>query len=173
MKDDNELLDIVDENDLVVGKTTRSKIYKQGLQNHRVINAFLQNSKGQIWVNRRSKNVSMFPGGLDLSVGGHVKSGESYEQALKREVKEELNIDLNEVRYCLLDYLSPYRDGVSAFTKLYMIESDQNPKINRHEFADGYWITPEILFEQIKAGMPAKSDLPKLLEIYCSHQNWK
>jgi isopentenyldiphosphate isomerase len=170
MKDDNELLDIVDENDMVIGTATRLQIYKQGISNYRVINAFLQNSKGQIWINRRSKKVRIFPGGLDISVGGHVKSGETYEQALKREVKEELSIDLHDGEYCFLQHLSPYQDGVSAFTKLYKIKTNQSPKIDHHEFVDGYWVTPEQLLEEIEAGVPAKSDLPKLLKVYCRYQ---
>lgn len=168
MNDEDEVLDIVDENDIVVGKKTRTEIYNLGLRNFRVVNAFLVNSKGEVWILRRSPNEDMFPRGLDLSVGGHVSSGESYEEALKREAKEELDIDVDKTKCSLIAYLSPYTDGASAFTKLYSLESDVTPVINPDEFIDGFWIYPDVLIEKVKGGEPSKGDLLKMLQLYCS-----
>lgn len=47
------------------------------------------NSQGQFWIPRRTFDKKIFPGGLDFSVGGHVKSGESDETAFRREAVEE------------------------------------------------------------------------------------
>ena len=103
----DEFLDLVDENDNVVGKERRSEVYSKHLSNFRVVNAFIVNSKKEIWLPRRTADKIIFPLCLDMSVGGHVESGESYEDALKREAKEELNIDTDKAIVRLLGHLTP------------------------------------------------------------------
>jgi isopentenyldiphosphate isomerase len=82
----DELLDIVDQNDKVIGRKLRSEIYENKMSNFRVVNAFLINDNGQLWIPRRSANKRIFPSCLDTSMGGHVSSGETYEDAFKREL---------------------------------------------------------------------------------------
>jgi len=65
----DEYLDLVDENDNVIGKKKRSEVYAKNLSNFRVVNAFVINSKGEIWIPRRAKNKRMFPLCLDMSMG--------------------------------------------------------------------------------------------------------
>lgn len=92
----DEFLDLVDESDNVIGKKKRSEVYSENLSNFRVINAFVVNSTGKILMPRRSTNKKQYPLSLDMSIAGHVESGESYESALFREAREELNIDVNQ-----------------------------------------------------------------------------
>jgi len=163
MKIIDEILDIVNEEDIVIGQKQRSEIYQQGAVNFRVVNAFLINSRGEIWIPRRSSHKKIFPLCLDVSMGGHVETGETYEDAFQRELKEELNLELKDVNYQLMGYLTPYKHHVSAFMKVYEIPTDITPDYNRDDFIDSYWLKPQILFEQIQNGEPAKSDLPKLI----------
>jgi isopentenyl-diphosphate delta-isomerase len=81
----DEILDLVDENDIVVASRPRSEIYAENLHNFRVINAFLVNGNGEIWTPRRTAHKRIFPLALDMSVGGHVESGETYDEAFARE----------------------------------------------------------------------------------------
>ena len=106
----DEYLDLVDENDNVVGKKKRSEVYAENLSNFRVVNAFVVNSKGEIWIPRRAENKRIFPLCLDMSMGGHVESGETYEKMLKRETQEELNIDTDKAQVRLLGHLSPQKE---------------------------------------------------------------
>jgi isopentenyl-diphosphate delta-isomerase len=168
MNDEDEILDVVDENDNVIGRKSRGEIYKLNLKNFRVVNAFFVNPNGKLWVFRRSPHEKLFPLGLDLSIGGHVGSGESYEEALRREAMEELGIDIDKTKCTLVAHLSPYKDGVSAFTKLYKLEADLIPVINYEEFVEGFWISPPKLMEMVVAGEPAKDDLIKMLKVYFS-----
>ena len=71
-----EFLDLVDSNDRVIGVLARSQVQKQHLTNFRVINAFIINTQNQIWIPRRTKDKEHFPRALDVSVGGHVGSGD-------------------------------------------------------------------------------------------------
>lgn len=90
---DSEYLDIVDENDKVIGKDTRKNIYIKGLEhNVRVVNIFIFNSEGKLLLPKRSMNRKIFPGCFDFSCGEHVVSGEDYYGAAKRGLEEELGI---------------------------------------------------------------------------------
>jgi len=87
-----EYLDIVDENDNVVGKDTKDNKFAKELIS-RNIACFVSNDKGQILIVKRSPNKKSFPNRYDLAACGNVKSGETYEEAAKREIKEELGVD--------------------------------------------------------------------------------
>ena len=120
-----EYSDLVDENDNIIGKMPTAQARREGVKNLRVVNAFLMNSKGEIWFPRRAAGKVHFPLCLDMSFAGHVSSGETYEQALKREAMEELNIDMDKYEPRLLGQMGP-KDGVS-FMKVYEIKTDKTP----------------------------------------------
>ena len=83
------MLDVVDKEDNIIGKATKQEIY-QKLLPHRIVHVLIFNSKGEIALQLRSKNLSFCPHHWSTTVGGHVQSGESYEQAAQREYQEEL-----------------------------------------------------------------------------------
>jgi len=91
---EDELLDLVNEFDQVIGQEYRSNVYKNQLKYTRVVNAFIVNSKGQLWIPRRTAHKELFPSALDVSVGGHVSASENYETAFWREAQEELGLDI-------------------------------------------------------------------------------
>lgn len=161
----DELLDLVDQDDKVIGQKLRSEIYAQGLCNFRVVNAFLINQKGQLWIPRRSANKLIFPLCLDASMGGHVSAGETYDQAFKRELMEELNIDANLINYQQIASLNPYEHNTSAFMRVYLIHTDNSPAYNTSDFIEYLWVKPQELLNLLKAGDKSKDDLPKIVEL--------
>jgi len=158
-------MDLVNEKDKVIGRKKRADIYAEGLSNFRVMNAFLRNSKGELWIPRRTADKAVFPSCLDISAAGHVESGETYEDTFRREVMEELNVDVDAVPHRLLGKVTP-TDGLSAFEWVYEIQSDEAPNYNPRDFTEFFWLTPRGLFERITAGEKVKSDLPKLVEMF-------
>jgi len=88
-----EYFDVVDENDNVIGKASRNECHKKGLM-HRAVHITIINSKGQILLQKRSMNKDLYKGWWIDGAAGHVDSGESYEEAARREIKEELGIDV-------------------------------------------------------------------------------
>ena len=161
----DELLDLVNAKDEVIGNEWRSSIYEQGLYNFRCVNLFLRNSQGQLWIPRRTMNKRIFPGCLDFSMGGHVASGESYEQALVRETREELNINLTADMYQEVAYLNPRDHGVVAFMKIYEMAAEAAPGYNPADFCEYFWLTPKALLDQIAAGDSAKDNLPIIVKL--------
>lgn len=167
----DEILDIVDRSDSVIGQKRRSEVYAAGMANFRVVNAFLINSNGQLWLPRRSAQKRIFPLGLDMSMGGHVESGESYEAAFRRELNEELNLDLDRLCWRQLGKLTPHEDHVSAFMTVYEISSDSTPQFNRDDFIEAFWLMPEEALTRIEQGEFAKDDLPILIRQFYATLN--
>ena len=164
---DDELLDVVNEQDQVIGQTWRSEHRAQpGRYTIRAINAFIQNDKGQLWIPRRTATKNELPLALDMSVSGCVSSGEDYEQAFAREAQEEINLDITHVPYMCMGYLNPYKDGVKYFMKVYRISMNEAPMYNPDDFCEYYWLTPQEVIARLKAGDTSKPGLPILLRIF-------
>ncbi len=162
----DEYLDLVNEKDEVIGKKLRSEVYAEGLSNFRVVNAFLVNSEGKLWLPRRGAHKRIFPLCLDMSMGGHVESGETYDYSFKRELSEELNIDADKTPWKLLGHLTPEKDKVSAYMNVYEIRTDQAPNFNPDDFTEYFWLSPEELLLKISQGEKTKGDLPTLVKIF-------
>jgi isopentenyl-diphosphate Delta-isomerase len=90
----DEMIDILDEkgNETTV-KKMKSEAHQNGLW-HRSVHLWICNDKKEILLQKRSKTKEMFPEVWDVSAAGHVASGESVDDALLREAKEELGISV-------------------------------------------------------------------------------
>lgn len=161
---EDELLDAVDENDVVIGTQWRNDVHANDRHNFRVINVFVINGEGKLWIPRRAPTKRLFPNGLDMSVGGHVEAGEGYEATFRRETMEEIGVDIDTVPWRDLGHLSPYKDNINAFMHVYEITLNTSPNYNPNDFSEYFWLTPAELIERIDAGEYAKSDLPKLVK---------
>ena len=91
-----EKIDVLNELGEFTGKVaTRDECHQKGLW-HRAVYAFIIDKKGNVLLQKRSENKKMWPNMWDVTVGGHVDSNEFGRQALIREVKEELGIDIKD-----------------------------------------------------------------------------
>ncbi|MFA6215486.1 MAG: NUDIX domain-containing protein [Patescibacteria group bacterium] len=84
-----EILDIVDKNDNVINQASKDDAYKKQLC-HRIVHVLIFNNEGKMALQLRSGQVAFCPKHWSTAVGGHVQTGESYEQAALREYQEEL-----------------------------------------------------------------------------------
>lgn len=87
----DEILDIVDEHDRVVGQAPRGEAYARGLR-HRCAFILVRDGSGRIFVHRRTATKLVFPSLYDMFVGGVVGAGETYDEAALREAEEELGV---------------------------------------------------------------------------------
>lgn len=93
MKDnEQERFPIVDEEGTVIGQATRSECHNGSRLLHAVVHLHVFNSQGELYLQKRPEWKDIQPGKWDTAVGGHIDYGESPEEALRREVREELGI---------------------------------------------------------------------------------
>ncbi len=86
-----EWLDVVDENDTIVGRERRGVIHARGLM-HRSAQVLVFNSEKALLLQKRSLSKDEFPGLWDSSAAGHLDPGEGYADCARRELAEELGI---------------------------------------------------------------------------------
>ena len=89
-----EIFDVVDDRDEVVGQAPRSEVHRTGLK-HRAVHVLVFDRAGRIFLQKRSMKKDCFPGAWDSSASGHLDRGESYDACAVREVWEEIGVRLN------------------------------------------------------------------------------
>jgi len=87
-----EIFPIVDEEGTVVGKATRGECHGGTKLLHPVVHLHVFNEQGDVYLQKRPEWKDIQPGKWDTAVGGHLDYGETPEEALHREVREELGI---------------------------------------------------------------------------------
>ena len=84
---------MVDEDGNIVSAATRGECHSGSKLLHPVVHLHVFNSKGELYLQKRPDWKDIQPGKWDTAVGGHVDLGECVEEALRREVREELGIE--------------------------------------------------------------------------------
>lgn len=140
-----ELLEVVDERNLVIGQLSRGEIHRRGLR-HRAAHILIFNEQGELFLQKRSMNKDEFPGVWDSSAAGHVGIGESTDHCILREVQEELGIQLPEPPERLFLLEATPVTGME-FCQVYRAIHNGPFTLNRDEIETGRWFTPAELVD--------------------------
>lgn len=175
-----EKFDVLNELGEFTGEiATRDECHKKGLW-HRAVYAFIIDDKGNILLQKRSANKKLWPNMWDVTVGGHVISGEFGRQALIRETKEELGIEIddNDIKY-LIGSTSINKQGDiinKHYNECYLITKNINIseiKIQKEEVSEVKYFSKDELLKRISDNYDGLTDktgpwnfLEKILERY-------
>jgi isopentenyl-diphosphate Delta-isomerase len=129
---------VVNESDEVIGTMPKSEANKNGTP-HRIAVVYVENSDGEFLVQARTD------GYLDHSATGHVDPGESYEEAAKRELAEELDISGTEL--VRIGHASTagekYPGKISSHVFDIFVCRAKPGNLQVNEVKEVYWASPE------------------------------
>lgn len=132
-----EIFDVVDSADLVIGQAPRSVVHDQNLL-HRAVSIFVLRTDGRLLLQLRSDSKDQYPGCYTSSASGHVDSGEDYETAAVRELREELSLE-SPIRYLAKFPAGP--ETAFEFTVLFELVTDIEPVLDPVEIASAEFLT--------------------------------
>jgi isopentenyldiphosphate isomerase len=136
-----EIFDVVNERDEVIGRRSRSEVHRLGLI-HRAVHLLVFNAQGQIFLQKRSMNKDRQPGLWDSSASGHVDSGEDYDACAVREAREEIGLILAAAPRRLFK-LGPSAETDQEHVWVYRCEAEGPFTLNPQEIERARWFMPE------------------------------
>ena len=135
-----EFFDVINERDEVIDCRPRGEVHRLGLR-HRAVHVLVFNARGAIFLQKRSMKKDRQPGVWDSSASGHVDSGEDYDTAAVRELREEIGLLLAQPLERLFKI-----DACAAtdqeFVWVYRCQSEGPFELNAEEIDSGGWFAP-------------------------------
>jgi isopentenyldiphosphate isomerase len=136
-----EIFDIVNERDEVVGQNTRREVHARGLW-HRAVHVLVFNARGEVFLQKRSMKKDTAAGLWDSSSSGHLDSGEDYDACAVRELREELGLEIKSPPQRLFKIDACAETGWE-FCWVYRCESEGPFVLHPDEIETGNWFAPE------------------------------
>ena len=164
--DSEDLLEVVDERNRVVGVATRGEVHSENLM-HRSAHVFLFDFEGRLFIQKRSESKDRFPLHYDSSAAGHLDAGESYPGCAIRELLEELGIE--GVPLTEAAHFKACEETGWEHTSLYLCRTDDEIRINRDEIAEGGFYTLEETEAMIEKDPPAFTSAFRLIFRWLIH----
>ena len=137
----NELFDVVDAQDRVIGQAPRGEVHAKNLL-HRATHVMVHDADGKLFLQRRSLGKDTFPGCWDSSCSGHLDTGEDYPAAARRELGEEIGWHDASLPLRPLLKLSACAETGHEFIQIYLLGPIAGPfDLNPAEIIEGRWHT--------------------------------
>ncbi|MGE5333994.1 MAG: NUDIX hydrolase [Nitrososphaerota archaeon] len=145
----DELFDLVDLDDQVIGQVRRGEAHRNPALIHRSVQILVFTSDHRLLLQRRAATKDLFPGFYCASASGHVASGEDYLTTAQRELSEELGITapLAYVGKALVR-----SEPETEITALYVAQSDGPYQFHPVETAGGALFTLNEAQEGMRSG---------------------
>jgi len=136
-----EIFDVVNERDEVVGRRPRSEVHRLGLM-HRAAHVLVFNAAGQVFLQKRSLKKDRQPGVWDSSASGHVDAGEDYDACVVRELREEIGLEVPTVPQRLFK-LAASAETDQEHVWVYRCEAEGPFRLDPEEIERGGWFARE------------------------------
>ena len=147
----DDVFDIVDENDQVIGSAPRREVHDRGLR-HRAVHILIFNAAGEVFLQRRSPTKDRHPNTWDSSCSGHVDTGETYVTAALRELGEELGLEgLGADFLEVLFKVDACEQTGQEFVWIYRARHEGPFVLNPDEISGGQFFPPQYVAEAMAA----------------------
>ena len=147
-----EMFDIYDINRKYLGKSEErdTYVFKKG-EYHIVTDVFIFNSKNQLFLTRRAPNKK---GGLLWEgTGGSLLVGENSEEAILREIKEEIGLEVERKELFLLKTVRRDEEKSPRFKDIWILKRDfeiDELFLQKEEVVDAKWVNLDEFIQMIK-----------------------
>jgi isopentenyl-diphosphate delta-isomerase type 1 len=142
-----EIFDVVNERDEVVGQAPRREVHRTGLR-HRAIHVFVFNARGDVFLQKRSTSKDSSPGLWDSSASGHLDCGEDYDACAVRELREEIGLEPDGTPRRLFKIEACAQTG-AEFVWLYECAGEGPFVLHPEEIERGDWFAPSTVTQWI------------------------
>lgn len=152
-----EYLDLYDKNKKLTGEIIERKKLKTSMPKDRYLNVvqiFIQSSDGKFLIQYTSKEK----GNEIATTGGFVQAGQTSDQTITREVKEELGVDISNEDYKLIDTIL----FKQVFIDVYYLKKDYNLDdfiLQKEEVEEVKWLTIDEIKNLIELDKFRKSNV--------------
>jgi len=153
-----EFLDVVNEHDEVIGRASQADVYRLGLL-HRIVHVIVMNNSGEMALQLRSKTKSFLPGHWCTTAGGHVQSGETYEQAARRELQEETGMIPKNLDFLRKDVVVYLGHGVTKLLSTFCTVHDGPIGADGVEVEKVEYFSLDRIRDMVAAGEPFHPEL--------------
>ena len=145
MKD--ELLDLVNGNDEIIGTVWKSEAHKDPKLFHREAAIVVFNENQEVLLQQRSMSKKSAPGKWTLTAVGHIGRGEAPEIAAARELQEEMGLVVKPIYF--KKTAIQYQENEARFFWVYygIVKSDEKITIDKEEVQDAAWVPVTKLVE--------------------------
>lgn len=157
----DEPVDVLDEAGRVVGRTTRREMRARRLP-HRCVYILVFDAAGRLFVHLRTATKDVYPSHWDPAVGGVLAAGESFDDGARRELAEELGIDVP------LTPLFPFRyedRATIVHAMVYAVVHDGPFTLQPAEIVEGRFVD-WTAFDALAAGATMCPDSLAVVEVH-------
>ena len=135
-----DIFDVVNERDEVIGRKPRSEVHRLGLR-HRAVHVLVFNARGETFLQKRSMSKDREPGKWDSSTSGHLDSGEDYDACATRELREEIGLTVAQAPERLFK-IAACAETDQEFVWVYRCEAEGPFRLHPDEIERGDWFAP-------------------------------
>jgi isopentenyl-diphosphate delta-isomerase type 1 len=135
-----EIFDVVNERDEVIGQAPRREVHRTGLR-HRAVHVLVFNARGEVFLQKRSLTKDTSPGLWDSSASGHLNNGEDYDACAVRELHEEIGLVVAQTPERLFKIEARAETG-QEFVWVYRCTSEGPFLLHPEEIESGGWFAP-------------------------------
>ena len=143
-----EIFDVVNERDEVIGRAPRREVHARGLW-HRAVHILVFNARGEVFLQKRSLKKDTAAGLWDSSSSGHVDAGEDYDACAVRELREEIGLVVAPAPARRFTVEAGAETGWE-FCWIYECAAEGPFQLHPDEIETGAWFAPEKVTDWVR-----------------------